>query len=150
MLHDRRPHGTAPRLEEQLCWMSSAMVCRHILRLLFYFLEILGNYLKELKVSKIAMVGKRLLFIFFVVLLSQTGNGALQLPLGKQTNSDAPISELPLAHDSITRELNFVSFELRISPRLAGISGQFMAYNRMFSCAYTQRFCFFFILMALP
>lgn len=93
----------------------------------FVLFFLLGNYLKELKVSKIAMVGKRLLFIFFVVLLSQTGNGALQLPLGKQTNSDAPISELPLAHDSITRELNFVSFELRISPRLAGISGQFMA-----------------------
>lgn len=60
-------------------------------------------------------------------LLSQTGKGALQLPLGKHMSSEAPIKEFPLAHDSCTRVLIFVSFVFIVSPRRTGISGQFMA-----------------------
>lgn len=32
--------------------------------------------------------------------LSQTGRGALQLPLGRHSSSDAPIKEFPLAQDN--------------------------------------------------
>lgn len=62
-------------------------------------------------------------------LLSQTGNGALQLPLGKHKSSDAPINEFPLAHDNCTRVLIFVSFVFIVSPRRMGIFGQFIAYK---------------------
>lgn len=61
------------------------------------------------------------------ILLSQTGKGALQLPLGKHVSSEAPIKELPLAQDSCTRMLIFVSFVFIVSPRRTGISGQFTA-----------------------
>uniref|UniRef100_A0A1A9Z419 Uncharacterized protein n=1 Tax=Glossina pallidipes TaxID=7398 RepID=A0A1A9Z419_GLOPL len=58
--------------------------------------------------------------------LSQTGKGALQLPLGRQNNSEEPISEFPFEQESKTRVLNFVSFVLTIKPRRIGISGQLM------------------------
>lgn len=60
-------------------------------------------------------------------LLSQTGNGALQLPLGKHINSDAPINEFPFAQDNWTRMLIFVSFVFIVNPRRIGIFGQLMA-----------------------
>lgn len=65
-----------------------------------------------------------------IVLLSQTGDGALQFPLGKQTNSEAPIKEFPFAHEIITRVLNLVSFVLTVSPRRDGISGQLIAFKK--------------------
>lgn len=62
-------------------------------------------------------------------ILSQTGKGALQLPLGKHMSSDAPINEFPLAQESCTRILIFVSLVFIVSPRRLGISGQFTACN---------------------
>lgn len=62
-------------------------------------------------------------------LLSHTGRGALQLPLGKQISSDAPINELPLIHDKCTLELSLVSLLSTFSPRREYISGQLTAWN---------------------
>lgn len=61
--------------------------------------------------------------------LSQTGNSALQLPLGKQNSSDAPNNELPFEQDNRTRVLSFVSFVFTIKPRRIGISGQLIAFT---------------------
>lgn len=92
-------------------------------------LLLVNRHIQHLKYKYLLQPYEQLQSIFNRILLSQTGNGALQFPLGKHISSDAPINEFPLAHESCTRTLIFVSLVFIVKPRRIGISGQFTACN---------------------
>lgn len=63
-----------------------------------------------------------------VYVLSQTGNGALQLPEGRQAISGAPISEWLFSHLNVMRAFILLFWLLIARPRLVGVGiGQWTA-----------------------
>lgn len=57
-------------------------------------------------------------------LLSHIGNGALQLPDGRQMISEAPIRELPFIQENFNFVFILVLWVLTVKPLLDGITGQ--------------------------
>lgn len=62
-------------------------------------------------------------------LLSHIGNGALQLPEGRHTISEAPMRELPFMHENFSLVFIFVLWVLTVKPLLWGTTGQWTAEN---------------------